>query len=126
MVISNTSIRPLVYRYRDIKKTVIAKQPMRTNDDIPRANRPSRRHLQASTWFTKYVSLFGDRQPDKVEIHLPECLTKENIYGQYKDELDKAKEPVLSLSAFRDLWLKEFPYVKIATVSKEFVFPNSL
>ena len=66
--------------------------------------------------------MFGDRQPDKEEFHLPQCLTKDKIYHLYKDEMDRAKEPVLSLSAFQELWLKSFNNVKISTVSVEFFF----
>ena len=86
-------------------------------DDIPRRNVPSRRHLQATTWLTNYVKMFGDKQPDKEEFRLPQCLTKDKIYNVYKDEMDRAKEPVLSLSAFKELWLKSFDNVKISTVS---------
>ena len=85
--------------------------------DVPRRNIPSRRHLQAVTWLTKYVKMFGDKQPDKEEFHLPQCLSKDKIYSTYKDEMDRAKQPVLSLSAFQELWLKRFGNVKISTVS---------
>ena len=61
--------------------------------------------------------MFGDKQPDKEEFHLPQCLTKDKIYHVYKDEMERAKEPVLSLSAFQELWLKSFDNVKISTVS---------
>ena len=87
-----------------------------TEETARKPTQPSRRLLQADTWLRNYAQHFGERQPDREEIHLPKCLSKEAIYGLYSEEMVKAKEPTLSLSAFRDMWLKRFRHLKISTV----------
>ena len=114
-----------IFRYREIKKRVRDNESLTTN--VPRINNPSRRSLQAGTWLDKYIRNFGERQPDREEVHLPKCLSKETVYGISVKEMERSKEPILSISGFRDFWLKNFSHVKICTVSiKLFVWIMSL
>ncbi|XP_060568789.1 uncharacterized protein LOC132727367, partial [Ruditapes philippinarum] len=62
------------------------------------------------TWMEKYAEMHGDRMPNTNQILLPYGLTKNDLYGKYKEEC--TTKPV-SRSQFYTTWKQHFPHVKI-------------
>ncbi|WAR16733.1 hypothetical protein MAR_031327 [Mya arenaria] len=56
---------------------------------------------------------FADRQPDREELHLPACLTKDMLFKSYEDEMKQGKIRPVSRSRFHEIWLQQMPNVKI-------------
>lgn len=101
-------------RFREIKKKL--KYSIELSAQLPRMKGVTRQHLEAKTWFQKYVGRFGEKQPDRVEVHLAFCLTKKAVYTEYVQEMGKSGRAVLGKSSFHEMWQREFADVKIPTV----------
>ena len=74
---------------------------------------------EAKTWMNRYFNLIGDKQPDKVQIHLPSWETQRDIYQRYRDDMEKVEIPedeMIGLSTFYRIWHEEFPSVVIPEV----------
>ncbi|XP_060595320.1 uncharacterized protein LOC132749532 [Ruditapes philippinarum] len=99
-------------RYYELKRRLVIKEePL---PSITKLKTPSRVKLQARTWLQNYIQLHAERMPDREELHLPHCVSKDAIFQQYRSAMIEASEKHLSVSSFNDMWLKGFPNVKIS------------
>ena len=57
---------------------------------------------EALCWIDSYAKSYGDSLPNAESIHLPMCLTKEEVYDKMLDDLNHA----ISLSNFYSLVAK--------------------
>ena len=82
------------------------------------------RKLHARDWLGKFVSLHGDRMPDREITNLPASLTKGEIYGLYSMDFEEKGWQTIELSTFRLMWRKDFSHVKIPAVSRNIIINN--
>ncbi|WAR31546.1 hypothetical protein MAR_034088, partial [Mya arenaria] len=81
--------------------------------EVPRVRRPTEAGVHAAKWLEDYIRFFADRQPDREELHLPACLTKDMLFKSYEDEMKQGKIRPVSRSRFHEIWLQQMPNVKI-------------
>ncbi|WAR29289.1 hypothetical protein MAR_002857 [Mya arenaria] len=81
--------------------------------EVPRVRRPTEAGVHAAKWLEDYIRFFADRQPDREELHLPACLTKNMLFKSYEDEMKQGKIRPVSRSRFHEIWLQQMPNVKI-------------
>jgi hypothetical protein len=108
----------LCYRFWEIKKNVL-KTGTAPYTTAPYSRRPSRQYLEGKVWLEQYARQFGDRMPDRQELRLPSCITKQTVFEMYKTFSEQTGDPSLSRSSFYELWEKEFPDVKVTKVWTE-------
>ena len=75
---------------------------------------------EAKVWMNRYFHLIGDKQPDKMKIHLPSWETQHAVYDRYKEDMLKVgipEEELVGLSTFYRIWRDGFRYVVIPEVS---------
>ena len=67
------------------------------------------------TWMEKFFQEVGQAMPDKEEVHLPACFTRQCIFEAYQYSVlaNLTLEFLVSRSYFYETWTKEFPRVKI-------------
>lgn len=68
-------------------------------------------------WVRYFATLYGDKMPDAETVHLPSCLTINNIFATCKDELSANGEEACSESHFYHLWKTALADIKIPAVS---------
>jgi len=68
----------------------------------------------ALSWLDIFAGHFGDKMPAEERIHLPMCLTREEVYAQMLEET--SKKNVLSQSHFYKVWSTERPNITIPKV----------
>ena len=74
---------------------------------------------EAKTWMKSYFNLVGDRMPHVQRIHLPQFLTKNDVYIRMKRELMERgieERDIITLSTFYRFWIKDFHDVIIPQV----------
>ena len=74
---------------------------------------------EAKAWMKAYFDLIGDRMPHIQRIHLPQFLTKNDIYIRMKRELREQglnEKEIISLSTFYRFWKTNFREVLIPQV----------
>ncbi|XP_063406405.1 uncharacterized protein LOC134690365 [Mytilus trossulus] len=72
----------------------------------------------AMVWLRDFITKYAQMQPDKCELHLPPCLTKQGIYENMKEELTQLQSPLISEKHFYKMWKKDLPHVKIPKNSR--------
>ena len=78
--------------------------------------------IRVISWLRMFFNKVGDHMPAKVEIHLPSCLTKGDVYALAIDDLSQGGLECCKKSTFYELWQVEFPHVKIPKVFKYWRF----
>lgn len=78
---------------------------------------PTEKTSEAMAWMHNFVSLMGDRMPDRATIHLPSCLSKLSVYQRMCKALkERGKTTVISQSQFFEIWKCHFSRVVIPKV----------
>ena len=72
--------------------------------------------IRVISWLRIFFSKVGDKMPASDAIHLPSCLTKQDVYNLAVDELSEGGLYCCSRSTFYSVWTSEFPEVKIPKV----------
>ena len=67
-------------------------------------------------WMATFVSHSGDQMPDSNKICLPSCLTRTDVYGLYKNHMEKQRTSSISIRRFFEMWNNDFTNVKIPKV----------
>ncbi|XP_078606565.1 uncharacterized protein LOC144879198 [Branchiostoma floridae x Branchiostoma japonicum] len=78
---------------------------------------PTKRYLDAKVWLETTAAKIGDRMPDSSTVHLPHCLTRQDVYELYRED-HTAREPPLGHSQFAVMWEKELPDITIPKASE--------
>ncbi|XP_066302145.1 uncharacterized protein [Branchiostoma lanceolatum] len=81
---------------------------------------PSRRYLTAKVWLETMAAKIGDKMPDSTTVHLPHCLTMEDVFNLYKEDHEARVPAPLGRSQFFKMWRKELPDIKIPKPSDNF------
>lgn len=71
--------------------------------------------MRARAWFASYIRDNADYVPNKQMMMLPYAL-KESIYQEMKsffESINTHERDIPSLSTFREMWLTDFPHVKV-------------
>ena len=78
---------------------------------------PTQRTSEAIAWMDNFVSLMGDKMPDRATTHLPSCLSKLSVYQRMASELkERGRSKIVSQSQFFELWRTQFHHVTIPKV----------
>ncbi len=81
---------------------------------LPRTN-------EAVAWIEGYVSLMGDKMPNRATIHLPSSVSKVSMYQRMMAELKvRGKIDIISQSQFFGVWKTFFCHVTIPKVCTVF------
>ncbi|XP_078574037.1 uncharacterized protein LOC144860600 [Branchiostoma floridae x Branchiostoma japonicum] len=72
---------------------------------------PTRKWLTAKEWLQQYAKKFGDTMPNSPDVHLPQCVSRNDIHQLYQEDL--WYEGTLKRSRFNVMWKKELRHVKI-------------
>jgi len=76
----------------------------------------TRTTVRVVSWLRMFINKVGDHMPSKPQIHLPSCLTKSDVYTLAVDDLSQGGFECCKKSTFFQVWLNEFPHVKIPKV----------
>lgn len=71
----------------------------------------------AISWMRSFFDKVGDRLPMQETVHLPACLTKNEVFKLYQDDLTKADIECCGQSTFYSVWKSDFTNVVIPKVS---------
>lgn len=71
-----------------------------------------------SSWMSSFFKKVGDRMPMKEMIHLPSCLSKQDVYSIACDDLEGNGLATCGRSTFFQLWKSQYSHVVIPKVSK--------
>ena len=78
---------------------------------------PTVRTNEAVAWMDNFVSLMGDKMPDRATIHLPSCLSKLSVYHRMASDLkQRGRSKVVCQSQFFEIWKTHFHHVTIPKV----------
>ena len=78
---------------------------------------PTERTNEAMAWMDNFVSLMGDKMPDRATVHLPSCLSKLSVYQRMAGELrQRGRSKIVSQSQFFEIWKTHFHHVTIPKV----------
>lgn len=78
---------------------------------------PTQKTNEAVAWLDNFLSLMGDKMPDRGTIHLPSCFSKLSIYQRLVQEFkDRRKDQIISQSQFFEIWKTHFHHVSIPKV----------
>ena len=84
---------------------------------------PTVKTNEAVAWMDNFVSLMGDKMPDRATIHLPSCLSKLSVYHRMASDLkERGRSQVVSQSQFFEIWKTRFHHVTIPKVFLVFLF----
>ncbi len=75
---------------------------------------------EAKMWMKAYFHLVGDKMPHLQKTHLPQFLTRKDVYERLKRELTDQgiiEDQIIKLSTFYQIWRDEFRDVVIPAVS---------
>lgn len=79
---------------------------------------PMKKTSQAMVWMDTYFKTVGDHMPDRGTVHLPSSLTKQSVYNQMRDDMERDEETeIVGRSQFFKLWDTHFNQVSIPKVS---------
>lgn len=71
----------------------------------------------AISWMRSFFDKVGDRLPMQETVHLPACLTKNEVFQLCQDDLTKVDIECCGQSTFYTVWKSEFANVSIPKVS---------
>ena len=78
---------------------------------------PTQKTNEAVAWLDNFLSLMGDKMPNRGTIHLPSCFSKLSIYQRLVQEFkDRRKDQIISQSQFFEIWKTHFHHVSIPKV----------
>lgn len=78
---------------------------------------PTEKTSEAIAWMDNFVSLMGDKMPDRATTHLPSCLSKLSVYQRMsKAQKERGKTSIISQSQFFEIWKSHFSHVTIPKV----------
>ncbi len=78
---------------------------------------PTQRTSEAMAWMDNFVSLMGDKMPDRATVHLPSCLSKLSVYHRMASDLrERGRTKIVSQSQFFEIWKTHFHHVTIPKV----------
>lgn len=72
--------------------------------------------IRVISWLRMFTEKVGDRMPTSTAIHLPSCLTKNDVFTLASDELSQGGLECCKQSTFYEIWKNYFPNVKIPKV----------
>ena len=72
--------------------------------------------VRVISWLRTFVQKVGDKMPTSVDIHLPACLTKSDVYSLAYDDLSQGEMKCCAMSTFYKIWESNFSNVKIPKV----------
>lgn len=75
--------------------------------------------VRVTSWLRTFTEKVGDRMPTSMDIHLPSCLTKSDVYALAYDDLSQGGLKCCQLSTFYNIWKHDFPNVKIPKVYRQ-------
>ena len=70
----------------------------------------------ATAWMANYFEKISDQIPHTQQLHLPQFLTKKDIYLIMKREMLEQEREVISIQHFYAVWNKTLKYVTIPDV----------
>ncbi|CAC5393350.1 unnamed protein product [Mytilus coruscus] len=114
----------IVYGIKRRRYYYMKKKCRSTNEDLDNSDKrcsqqyKSRQYLEAKSFVTGLCKRYGDDQPDILEIHLPSCLSIQQVWTDYKSSCENLGSPYLSYQRFYGMWIEEFPHVKIPKYQK--------
>jgi hypothetical protein len=91
-----------------------------TNENIIETHRNSPKKYAVKTFLDKMAKEHGQHQPDKAETHLPQGMTKLDVYDKFIDELPEF-EPLrfkVSESFWYRTWRMHCPHLKCPKICK--------
>lgn len=78
---------------------------------------PTLKTNEAIAWLDNFITLMGDKMPDRGTIHLPSCFSKLSVYQRLVHEFkERGKMQVISQSQFFEVWKTHFHHVTIPKV----------
>lgn len=78
---------------------------------------PTQKTNEAVAWLDNFVTLMGDKMPDRATIHLPSCFSKLSVYQRLVQEFkDRGKGQIICQSQFFEVWKTHFHHVSIPKV----------
>lgn len=76
--------------------------------------------IRVVSWLRMFIKKVGDYMPTSIDIHLPSCLTKADVYALTLDDLSQGGLDCCKRSTFYDVWKAEFSNVKIPKVNYKY------
>lgn len=65
---------------------------------------------QCVIWLENHFNIFGDKAPNKDEVHLS-VMTKKGVYESYHTEMQRSGLKTVQYNIFVNLWNSLFPHV---------------
>ncbi|XP_078594450.1 uncharacterized protein LOC144872266 [Branchiostoma floridae x Branchiostoma japonicum] len=85
--------------------------------DLRQGNKyATKRWIEARVWLETTAARIGDRMPDRDKIHLPPCLTRQDVWQLYTEE-NSSRRP-LGHTQFYKMWDTDLSNIKIPDVSR--------
>ncbi|XP_078586053.1 uncharacterized protein LOC144877086 [Branchiostoma floridae x Branchiostoma japonicum] len=87
--------------------------------DLRQGNKyATKRWIEARVWLETTAARIGDRMPDRDKIHLPPCLTRQDVWQLYTEE-NSSRRP-LGHTQFYKMWDTDLSNIKIPDVTDNF------